>query len=132
MLATFIKQVNWLIGTSWLWKGLRGHSVTFAALFALGSLGLSVAHLIRRVLGFFGAPWLLIFLIPIIAVTIIANHEHEWMPDPVKRKRWARGLILGALAISFGLAWLAPKHPTRENDPAEDRPAVRMHGPSGK
>lgn len=125
--------MNWLSGTPWLWKALRGQSVTFAALFALSILGLSVVRAFRHLLSALGAPWLLLFLVPALAIGAIARRESEWMPEEEQRKRWSRRLVFGAIGLSVLLALLAPK---RSPEPVDERPAddspVRIHRPSGK
>jgi len=124
--------VNWFSGTSWLWKALRGQSVTFAALFALSVLGLSVVRVVRHLLAALGAPWLLLFLLPMIAIGMVARREREWMPDEEQRKRWSRRLVFGSLGLSVLLALVTPKPPPAPEDNRASTPPVRVHGPSGK
>lgn len=91
---------------SWTWRALRGHSVTFAALFALALLGVSTLAVFRQVLERLGAPWYAWFLVPIIAIAYLARKESEWLPDPVTRRRWARGVFFGAILLSLLMAKL--------------------------
>jgi hypothetical protein len=124
--------MNWFVGTSWLWKGLRGQSVTFAALFALGVLGLSIVRVLRHVLSALGAPWYLWLLLPVILVGGLARREHQWMPNEQMRRRWSRGLIFGSLGISLLIARCAPQLPLPRDDRHPDGEPGRWHGPAGK
>lgn len=124
--------MNWVSHSSWLWRALRGHSVTFAALFAFSVLGISAVHVLRQALGALGAPWLLLLILPIVLVSTVARRESEWMPDEEQRKRWSRRLVFGAIALSALLALLAPKPtPPAAGEQTVVSP-VRLHGPSGK
>jgi hypothetical protein len=97
---------------SWSWRALRGHSVTFAALFALGILGVSAIAEFRHFLTRIGAPWYAWLLIPIFALTYLAKKEVEWMPEATTRRRWARGLFFGSIVIAIAIAKFGPKrHP---------------------
>lgn len=128
--------MNWVSGTSWLWKALRGQSVTFAALFALSLLGLSVVRVLRHMLGALGVPWLALIVLPVVIFGYIAKREKDWMPDEAQRRRWSRNLVFGAVGISVVLALLTPKRPeengTAASESPSSAPAVRHHGPSGK
>lgn len=111
---------------------LRGQSVTSAALFALGIFGLSVVRAFRHLLAALGAPWLLLFILPIVVIGIVGRREREWMPDADRRKQWSRRLVFGAIAISVLIGLVAPK---TSHTPADERlrdAPVRIHGPSGK
>lgn len=125
--------MNWFSGTPWLWKALRGQSVTFAALFALSILGLSVVRAFRSLLSAIGAPWLLLFILPAIAIGLVARREREWMPDEEQRKRWSRRLVFGAIGLAVLLALFAPKRsPERRDESSPTDAPVRIHRPSGK
>lgn len=101
--------MNPFSGATWLWRALRGGSVTFGALFALGMLGLSVISAFRHLLGRLGAPWYVLFVAPIVVVTILAKKEPEWIPDPAQRKKWSRRLVYGSLVIFLLVAFFAPR-----------------------
>lgn len=124
--------MNWLFDPSWLWKALRGQSVTFAALFALSILGLSVGRAFRHFLSLLGAPWLLLILLPIAVIGAVARREQEWIPDVNQRKRWSRRLVFGALGLSLLIGLLAPKPPRTSADEPSGPAPVRVKGPSGK
>jgi hypothetical protein len=126
--------VNLFSAISWLWKSLRGHSVTFAALFACGALGLSVMRLLKNALGALGVPWLALLILPVLIVGYIAKREQEWMPELEERKKWARGLVFGSIAASVLLALLFPKSPPPTGSPTHPADAAnpRLRGPSGK
>jgi len=81
--------------------------VTFAALFALGLLGVSVVAEFRHVLIRFGAPWYLWFVAPIVAVGYLSKKETEWFPDPARRRQWARALFFGSIALAVAIAKIA-------------------------
>jgi 4-hydroxybenzoate polyprenyltransferase len=108
--------MNWISNSRWLWRAMRGQSVTFAALFALGTLGVSVLHVLRRVLHAMHAPWYLWLLLPFVIVSVAARWETRLLPDEAQRKRWARGLIFGSLALALLIAKFArtsePDNPT--------------------
>ena len=89
---------------SWTWRALRGHSLTFAGLFALALLGVSVVGKFRELLERLGAPWYAWLLVPILGVAFLARKEAEWLPDPARRRRWARGIFFGSIALSLALA----------------------------
>lgn len=93
---------------SWTWRALRGHSVTFAVLFACAVLGISVIAGFRHLLSELGAPWYAWLLVPIVAIAYLAKKEPEWLPDPRVRKRWARGLFFGSIILAVTLAKFGP------------------------
>lgn len=108
---------------------MRGHSVTFAALFTLALLGFSVFAWLRRLLGALGAHWLVLLLLPGIVIALLARKEREWIPDEAERRKWARGLIFGSLVAAGLSAVFFPKPPA----PKPDRPPVVLPtGPRGK
>lgn len=91
---------------SWAWRALRGHSVTFAALFACGILGLSLIGELRHLLSRWHAPWYAWILIPMIAIGYLAKKETQWMPELETRKKWARRIFLGSIVLAFAIAKL--------------------------
>ena len=118
-----------LSGISWLWRALRGRSVTFAALFAVTILGSSVIATLRNVLTWLNAPWLAWFLLPLLFIAVLAKKEVDWIPDAEQRYRWARWLILGSLVVAMVAALILPKPPPPEPDPnAKPKPTLRRHG----
>jgi len=114
--------VNPFSGVNWLWRALRGNSVTFGALFALGMLGLSAVSAFRHLLHQLGAPWYVLFVAPFVVVTILARKEPEWMPDPVERRKWARRLVYGSLLIFLLVAIFGP------SKPAATQPTTKAQG----
>jgi hypothetical protein len=118
-----------LSSISWLWRAFRGRSVTFAALFAVTLLGVSVIASVRHVLTWMNAPWLAVFLLPILLIAILARKESDWIPDPELRSRWARWLILGSIVAAMVATVVLPKPPPPEPDP-NPPPAtkIRRHG----
>ena len=92
--------ISWL----WFWRGLRGYSVTFAALFATVVLGASVLRPIHRLLRSFGFSWLAVLLLPIILFRLLAQHEAAWIPDPRKRRIYALSLLLGSCLLAALIA----------------------------
>ena len=126
--------MNLFSAFSWLWKALRGNSVTFAALFSLGVLGLSVTRLLRNALGALGVPWLGLLIVPILVIGVIAKREKNWIAEEAERKRWSRRLVFGAIAISVLLALVFPKKevPGVPTSRPADTPALKHRGPHGK
>lgn len=102
-------NLNPFAALSWSWRALRGHSVTFAVLFALGVLGVSVIGEFRGALGRLGAPWYAWLLVPIFAIAYFAKKEMEWLPELKQRKRWARGLFFGSILIAILWAKYGPR-----------------------
>lgn len=94
------------ISTLWFWRGLSGHSVTFASLFASVILGFSISKGMHHVLGVLGFGWVYVILIPILIFKLLAKAEARWIPDPKRRRTIALGILLGSLALSSGLRWL--------------------------
>lgn len=102
-------NLNPLSAFSWTWRALRGHSVTFAAMFALALLGFSLVSEFRHLLTRLGAPWYAWLLVPIFAVAYFAKKEAQWLPDVTKRRRWARGLFFGSILIAVLIAKFGPR-----------------------
>jgi hypothetical protein len=86
---------------SWLWRGFRGNSVTFAALFASLLLGASIAGGFQKLLSSLGVHWLYVLLIPIFLFSWLSRKELQWLPDEGKRKLWARSLIAGSTLLAI-------------------------------
>jgi hypothetical protein len=86
---------------SWLWRGFRGNSVTFAALFASLLLGASIAGGFQKLLSSLGVHWLYVILIPIFLFSWLSRKELQWLPDERKRKLWARSLIAGSIVLAI-------------------------------
>lgn len=85
---------------SWFWKGLRGHSITFSALFASFVIGWSVADLIRLALARLGLHWLFVFVLPIVLFGWLSAREVQWVPEQDRRRVIARSLLFGSLALA--------------------------------
>lgn len=105
------EAVNPISAVTWSWRALRGHSLTFAVLFAFSILGISVLAVVRNVLSRGGAPWYIWMIAPMILVTVLAKKEVDWLPDPVERKKWARRIFFGSIVISIVIAFFRPAPP---------------------
>jgi hypothetical protein len=90
----------------WLWLGLKGNSVTFAALFASFLLGWSLSHEVNVLLTRLGVHWLYALILPVLLFGWLSKKEEHLLPDPVKRRRWARSLILGSILLALLLGWV--------------------------
>ncbi len=90
-----------MVNPLWLWRGLKGNSVTFAALFASVLLGASIAGGFKNLLSALGVHWLYVILIPVFLFSWLAKKEPQWLPDESKRKLWARGLIAGSIVLAI-------------------------------
>jgi ATP/ADP translocase len=86
---------------SWLWRGFRGNSVTFALLFATFVLGWPLSDEFSRLLTRIGVHWLYVLVIPGFFFMWLAKHEARILPDETKRKFWARGLIVASLVLAI-------------------------------
>jgi hypothetical protein len=115
--------VNPVTGTSWLWRALRGKSVTFAALFACGVLGLSIVGEFRHLLSRLGAPWYVWLILPMIAVAVLARKESEWLPDVDERRKWSKRLVFGSIILSLVIAKFhrTPSPPSAPSSTAPQR-----------
>lgn len=89
----------------WFWRGLKGHSVTFSALFASVVLGVSLAGGAGRLLATLGVHWLYVLLLPGLGFAWLNRKEPEWLPEMGRRRRIARGLLFGSLAVALALRW---------------------------
>ncbi len=101
--------MNLMSALSWLWRAVRGQSVTFAALFACGLLGLSIIGEFRHLLARWHAPWYAWIIIPMVAIGYLAKQESKWMPEVDTRRKWSRRLVFGSIAIALLIAWLRPE-----------------------
>lgn len=86
---------------SWLWRGLRGSSVTFSLLFACLVLGWSIPGSLWSFFRHHGMHWLFAFLIPIVVIGWLAKREETWLPDPAVRKRYARIIIASSIVLAI-------------------------------
>lgn len=91
---------------SWLWRGFKGNSVTFALLFACLVLGWSVTGSLWFFLRQHGVHWLFALVVPGLCFSWLAQHENRIIPDEAKRKLWARGLIVGSVLLAVLIAWI--------------------------
>jgi uncharacterized membrane protein YfcA len=89
---------------SWLWRGFKGRSVTFALLFATCVLGWPLSVQVNQLLSRIGVHWLYAMLLPTFLFMWLAKREDRIMPDEEKRKLWARGLIGGSIMLAVLLA----------------------------
>jgi hypothetical protein len=93
-------------GISWLWRGFKGNSVTFALLFACLVLGWSVTGSLWFFLRQHGVHWLFALVVPGLCFSWLAKHENRIIPEEGKRKLWARGLIVGSILVALVIAWI--------------------------
>jgi len=91
---------------SWLWRGFKGNSVTFALLFASFLVGLSLSHYVKLGLTKLGVHWLYVMIIPVVFFSWLAKREDRFIPDEAKRKFWARSLIAGSIILAVLIAWI--------------------------
>jgi len=93
---------------SWLWRGFKGRSVTFAVLFASFVLGWSLSHYVNVLLMRLGVHWLYAILLPAFFFMWVAKREDRIIPDEAKRTLYARSLIAGSIGLAILIAWLRP------------------------
>lgn len=86
---------------AWLWRGLRGHSVTFSSLFASLILGVSIAGGVGRLLASLGIHWLYVILLPAVFFGWLNRKEAVWLPEIGKRKRVARWILVGSIVLAI-------------------------------
>jgi hypothetical protein len=91
---------------SWLWRGFKGHSVTFALLFACLVLGWSVTGSLWFFLRDMGVHWLFALILPGLFFSWLAKKEDRFIPDEKTRKLWARSLIMVSLLLALLVAWM--------------------------
>jgi hypothetical protein len=94
---------------SWLWRGFKGKSVTFALLFSCLVLGWSVTGSLFYLLRRSGVHWLIALVASALLFSFLAKQEARVIPDEGKRKLYARGLIVVSIAVALLIAWLKPK-----------------------
>lgn len=85
---------------SWFWRGLRGHSVTFAALFASFVLGVSISGGVKHLLAALGVHWLYVLIVPVVFFTWMNGQERKWLPDDRQRRLLARALLFGSIVLA--------------------------------
>jgi len=105
----------------WFWRGLKGHSVTFAALFASLVLGASISGGVRHLLAALGVHWLYIVILPALLFGWMAKREGQWIPDERKRRRIARTLLIGSLVLAALIAWLRPAPKNADEAPRTEQ-----------
>jgi hypothetical protein len=113
-----------MVNPLWFWRGLKGNSVTFAVLIASVLIGASISGGFHHLLAALGIHWLYVLLIPVFLFTWLYKQEPRWLPDEAKRKRYARGLIVGSILLALLIAWLRPA-PQAEAGPPPAGPAAR-------
>jgi hypothetical protein len=91
---------------SWLWRGFKGKSVTFAALFASLLLGWSISKEVAHLLTWMGVHWLYVMILPAVFFMWLAKREDRFIPDESKRKLYARSLIVGSILLAIVIAKL--------------------------
>jgi len=91
---------------SWLWRGFKGNSVTFALLFASFVIGLSLSHYVKLLLTKLGVHWLYVIILPVLFFSWLAKKEVTFVPDERKRKFWARGMIAGSIVLALLIGWI--------------------------
>jgi ATP/ADP translocase len=89
---------------SWLWRGFRGNSVTFALLFATFMLGWPLSGQANHLLTRLGVHWLYALILPAFFFMWLAKREDRIIPDEAKRKLYARGLIAGSITLAILIA----------------------------
>jgi len=94
---------------SWLWRGFKGKSVTFALLFACCVLGWTVTGSMFFLLRRLGVHWLFALVGTALLFSWLAKREPEVIPDEKKRALYARGIILLSVVIAVLAAWLKPR-----------------------
>lgn len=102
--------------------------MTFAALFALGILGVSVVGWFRHVLRELGLPWWLWLVLPAVGIAVLARKEKTWLPDPERRRRWARAVMAVAIAAVMLMAKFSPKQPEPVKKIGEPQGRARVQG----
>lgn len=90
---------------SWLWRGFKGNSVTFALLFATCVLGWPLSDEFGRLLTRLGVHWLYVLMLPGFFFMWLAKREDRIIPEETKRKLYARSLIVGSVVLALLIAW---------------------------
>jgi hypothetical protein len=96
---------------SWLWRGFKGKSVTFALLFACCVLGWTVTGSVFFLLRRAGVHWLFALVATVLLFSWLAKREERVIPDEKKRALYARGIILLSIVIAVLVAVLRPVAP---------------------
>jgi hypothetical protein len=91
---------------SWLWRGFRGKSVTFALLFASCVLGWPISGALGHLLARLGVHWLYALILPAFFFLWLAKREDRFIPAESNRKLYARSVIAGSVVVAFLVAWL--------------------------
>ena len=86
---------------SWLWRGFKGRSVTFALLFASCVLGWSLSAELGRLLTRMGVHWLYVMILPGFFFMWLAKRENRFIPEETKRTLYARGLIVASIVLAI-------------------------------
>lgn len=94
------------VAVSWFWRGVRGHSVTFAVLFAALLLGWSIMSELRHLLRHLGVHWIYAMILPTLFFIWLARSEDRFIPDEANRKLYARSLIAGSILLAIVIAKL--------------------------
>ncbi len=98
--AALVRRVNIFV-VSWFWRGLRGHSVTFSALFASFVLGVSISGGVKHLLAALGVHWLYVLILPVVFFTWMNTQEPKWLPDEKRRRTLARALLFGSAVLAI-------------------------------
>lgn len=94
---------------SWLWRGFKGKSITFALLFACFVLGWTVTGSVFVLLRKSGVHWFFALVGTVLFFSWLAKQEDKVLPDEKQRALYARGLIVAAIVVAVLIAWLRPK-----------------------
>ncbi|TVR48908.1 MAG: hypothetical protein EA425_13410 [Puniceicoccaceae bacterium] len=106
----------------WVWKAIRGHSLTFAVVFVAAVCGLPLFRFLRSIFEGLALPWLLVWILPLVVITVVARLERRWLPDEKKRRGYALALVLLGLVVAFVLPRLRPADPDPPPPPAHESP----------
>jgi hypothetical protein len=93
------------ISTLWFWRGLSGHSITFASLFASVLLGFSISREVHHFLAWLGFHWLWVLVLPVLIFKALSNAEAKWIPDSKRRRSIALGILIGSLAVASTISY---------------------------
>jgi hypothetical protein len=103
----------------WLWRAIRGHSLTFALIFLLTMVGVSATDLIRSSLEPLNLSWWTASLAPLVLIWIMLRLEPVIVPS-AKLRRWiALGVVALALTVVYALPRLLPEEAPARPEPAE-------------
>ncbi len=86
-----------------LWKVIRGRSLTFALIMAMGFIGFSLAGALRSVFQMLGFAWPLAWIAGGIAIAMLAKYEHKFPLSDKFRFKLSIAVIICSLAASFML-----------------------------